>query len=224
VIFRLGTVGGNVECDGAQFINPGQTAFQVDATSIKGFFLLRKRVRAQGLVRLYGTRIDGNLECDGATFINPKAFAFEAERAEIKGYVYLRHDFRAEGAVRLIAATIGGDLVCNGQFINPGGDCLNAASINIVGSLLFRNCEARGSVKLIAASIGRTFECDGSKLVTDKGDALSAFGIRIDGNTNLGNGFEANGTVIMASAGSHSRCNLMSNLPRRSSLKATNQR
>lgn len=122
------TIGGNLECDGSQFINPGKYALNADSVNIKSYVFLRNDFKAEGEVRLLSAKIGGGLDCDSGSFINPndpndpkdrKRYALNANGVKIEGYVYLRNGFKAEGEVNLIGATIGSNLECDcSQFIN----------------------------------------------------------------------------------------------------------
>jgi hypothetical protein len=51
-----------------QFKNPGGMALTADEVTVKGTVLLRNGFSAEGLVHLYGSKIEGGLELEGARF------------------------------------------------------------------------------------------------------------------------------------------------------------
>jgi hypothetical protein len=79
------TIGGSLECLGAQFSNPNGRALSADRVEIKGSASLRDGFKAEGEVRLSGATIGGSLECVGAQFSNSNGRALSADRVEIKG-------------------------------------------------------------------------------------------------------------------------------------------
>jgi hypothetical protein len=195
------TIGGNLECDGAQFLNSKGRAFNANGVEIKGdaFF---NGFKAEGEVTLVGATIGGNLECDGAQFLNSNGDAFSADGVGIKGDAFLRNGFKAEGEVRLLGATIGGSLNCNGaQFLNSKGDALSADGAEIKGDALLRNgFKAEGGVRLVGAIIGGNLECDGAQFLNSKGGAFNADAAEIKGSAFLRNRFKAEGEVRLVGA------------------------
>jgi hypothetical protein len=195
------TIGGNLECDGAQFLNSKGRAFNANGVEIKGdaFF---NGFKAEGEVTLVGATIGGNLECDGAQFLNSNGDAFSADGVGIKGDAFLRNGFKAKGEVTLLGATIGGSLNCDGaQFLNSKGDAFSADGVGIKGDAFLRNgFKAEGEVRLLGATIGGSLNCNGAQFLNSKGDALSADGAEIKGDALLRNGFKAEGGVRLVGA------------------------
>jgi hypothetical protein len=123
-------IGGNLECDGGEFLNPpgnlpaSGAALVADGISIRGNLFLSGKFRAEGEVSLLDAQIGATLGCVGGTFRNPlkagtngKGRALSADRVNVKGDVYLSDGFNAEGRVRLPGAHVGGDLHCHrGEF------------------------------------------------------------------------------------------------------------
>ena len=135
-------IGGDLNCDGGVFDNPGQgnwlggIALTAQNLKVGGTLSLRYGFTANGQIQLYGVEIGRDLSCDGGTFHNPPqakvvgtGMALVAEGAKVKGSVYLRpgfvaasagaaalssRHFRAEGLVRLVHMEIGGDVDCHG--------------------------------------------------------------------------------------------------------------
>jgi hypothetical protein len=103
-------IGGSVKCDGRQFINPQQTALNLESAKTGPVFLkvalnlengkiVGKPFRAEGKVVLDSATISGNLACDGGVFINSGEvnsttnkypFPLRADEVRVDGDVYLR--------------------------------------------------------------------------------------------------------------------------------------
>ena len=58
-------IGGNLDCDGGQFINPGGEALAADGVKVQGSISLGAGFRAEGQVRLPGAAIGGSFNCSG---------------------------------------------------------------------------------------------------------------------------------------------------------------
>ncbi len=166
------TLGGNLDCEGAQFTaltdeagDPGD-AFSGDRLEAKGDVVFESVV-AKGAVRLLGATLGGDLDCAGARFTaltnragNP-GHAFAADGLVVRGCVFLR-GVVAQGEVRLAGATLGGDLSCTGatfegcrQDSGRRGRALDVAGADVAGSLFWRaGASAVGPLDLMAASFG----------------------------------------------------------------------
>ncbi|MGO9273190.1 MAG: hypothetical protein ACLQOO_23630 [Terriglobia bacterium] len=124
-------IGGDLECEGGTFNNPGGLALGADGAEVKeGVFL--RGFSAQGEVRLLEAQIGANLECDGGTFSNPGGFALNAERVGVKGNVFLRTGFSAQGTATLADAHIEGDLNCTGGTFKGATLDLRDASASVI--------------------------------------------------------------------------------------------
>lgn len=217
-------IGGNLECQGAQFRNPVQpnvagSGVALEATSLRvdGIVSLREKFVAEGLVQMYGAVIGGSFDCEGGTFRNPQlpdaaesGVALNLEGARITGTVRLCGEFTAQGQVSLYGAQIGRVLDCEGgKFCNPptaeirdGGVALDAESIQVGEGLRLRRSNVQGAVRLFAAEIGGNLECDGARFknpsiakIAKSGIALDAESAKITGNAYLRDKFEAEGNV-----------------------------
>jgi hypothetical protein len=148
-------IGGDLECDGAQFLNAEDLALNADGAKIEGNVFLRNRFKAEGQVNLEGATIGGALQCDGGKFLNARGLALFAHVAKIEGGVYLRY-FKAEGQVNLMGTKIGGNLECGGgNFSDPDAWALDASGAKIEGDVFLRyGFEADGEVNLSGATIG----------------------------------------------------------------------
>jgi hypothetical protein len=223
------SIGGTLDCDGAQLQNPAKpnvsgsgTALNAGHAKVAGDVLLRNGFVAEGTVWLYGAEI-GGLDCGGGKFQNPakaniegSGMALIAEGAKIAGPVYLRNGFAAEGLVRLYGAEIKGNLECSrGKFQNPAkpgvawsGVALEVATAKVEGAVILRDgFEAEGLVRLQAAEIGADLACGGGKFqnpavanVSESGTALNAEGAKVVGAVHLRDGFAAEGAVRLYGA------------------------
>ena len=195
-------IGGNLECGGGAFKNPGGDALSADRADVEGGVFLRDGFSAEGEVRLLGAQIGGSLECSGGRFENPGKKALSADGANVKGAVFLSDGFSAEGAVRLLGAQIGGSLTCSGgTFKNPRGDALSADGANVKGSVFLGDgFSAEGAVRLPGARIECDLACSGGAFKNPGKDALSADRANVKGDVFLSDGFSAEGTVLLLGA------------------------
>jgi hypothetical protein len=192
-------IGGNLDCDGATFGNPGGTALNGDKVTVAGSMFCRDGFAATGEVNLIGARIGSNLECDSGTFSNPDGIALNGDGVNVAGSMFCRHGFAATGEVNLLGARIGGNLECDGAtFGNPRGIAFNADRISIQGSVFCRHgFAAEGEVRLIAAHVGSNLECDRATISNPGGTALQADSMVIAGSMFCRNGFAATGDVTL---------------------------
>lgn len=195
-------IGGQLNCSGGTFKNPGKRALNAARINVQGDVFLREGFSAEGEVELAGAQIGGNVECYRAKFNNPGKYALSAHGVNVQGDVFIREGFSAEGEVRLVGAQIGGQLACNGgTFKNPGGEALSADHINVQGSVfLIGHFTAEGRVRLPGAQIGGNLDCSGGKFKNPGKDALTADHINVQANVFLGEGFSAEGEVRLAGA------------------------
>ena len=199
------TIDGNLECSGGQFFNGGGDALQATGVKVGGSVLLNQNFWAIGSVRLYAAVIGGNVECEDGHFSHgqqvagslQKGIALDLELAKITGSIFLGKGFTAEGTVRLYQATIAGDLDCGGgQFLNEGGDALQATGVKVGAAVSLNNdFLAAGKVSLYEATIGSDLDCRGGQFLNEGGDALQATGVKLSGAVLLLKKFVAKGKV-----------------------------
>ena len=175
-------VGGNLDCAGGKFHNPGEHALSADELAVKGSVILRHGFSAEGEVRFLGANIVGTLDCENGKFNNANGRAFSADRLTTKGGVNLRHGFSAEGEVRLLGAHIGGNLDCeSGKFNNANGRAFSADRLTTKGNVHFRNgFSAEGEVWFAGVNIGGSLDCTGGKFNNPNGYALVVEGSNIN--------------------------------------------
>ncbi len=195
-------IGGDLDCGGGTFKNPGSNALFADCARVTGSVFLNKGFTTEGEVRLLGAEIGGDLACRGGTIKNPAGRALSADRARVTGDVFLDEGFSAEGEVRLLGAEIGGGLDCSGgTFKNPGGDALSADRARVTGSVfLDEGFTAEGEVRLPGAQIGGVLDCRGGTFKNPAGKALSVDRARVTGSVFLREGFTAEGEVRLLGA------------------------
>jgi hypothetical protein len=125
--------------------------------------------------------------------------ALLADRLRVTGGLFLRRGFHATGwehrAVRLPGARIGGNLECDGAVLTSvSGVALHAEGIRVEGSVFLRRGFSAtadselGAVLLSGGFIGRSLNLLNSKLINTSGLALSASGLRVEGELMLGGG------------------------------------
>ncbi len=100
------TIGGNLECNNGQFINPDGFAIIADSVHVKGNVYLNNGFRADGEVSLHEGNIGGNLECDYSQFTKSKEYAINAYRLKVKSSVLFRKNVKIIGEVRFHGASI----------------------------------------------------------------------------------------------------------------------
>jgi sRNA-binding regulator protein Hfq len=196
------SIGGNLECDGSQFINPNAIALFADGVKIEGHVFLRNNFSAHGAVLLLYATIGKGMDCHGGQFANSNAVALNANGAKIEGPVLLYKGFKAEGNVQFSAATISGDLDCHGgQFANSNAVALSANGAKISGNMfLSGGFKAEGEVQIQGAEIGRELDCGSGQFINPQGLALVAHLAKIEGAVILGAGFKAEGGVTLLGA------------------------
>ena len=195
-------IGGDLNCEGGRFHNPGGNALHADGLTTKGSVHLRDDFSAEGEVRLLYANIGMNLNCMGGKFNNSDGDAFSADGLTTKGDVNLSGDFSADGAVRLLGANIGGNFDCEGgKFHNPGEYALSADGLATKGDVhLNGDFSAEGEVRLLNANISMNLNCMGGKFHNPDGNALCADGLATKGDAHLNGDFSAKGEVRLLGA------------------------
>lgn len=151
-------IGGDLQCNGGNFANPGKQALIADGIEVGGTVFMSEGFTAKGAVRLRGATIGGNLECGGGAFENPGRDALTADRMKVGGNVVMCESFTAKGEVRLLGADIGGDLVCRGGSFGSGkSPAINCEGMAVSGTFFFDNVNIGSGmvVNLTAAHVGR---------------------------------------------------------------------
>ncbi|MDO9067158.1 MAG: hypothetical protein Q7W05_01725, partial [Deltaproteobacteria bacterium] len=197
VKLAVANISGQLQFQGARFLNKGGNALNASGATISSSVLLSERFFAVGEVILRGAKVDGQLVCEGGNFLNHNHSAISADQARIGNNVYLSDGFRAIGEVGLSSAKINGLLICQGgRFLNRNGDALNADSMTISCDVfLSKGFRAVGEVRLLGANITGHLDCQMGRFLNHSGMALSADGAAFGSNVLLSDGFQADGAV-----------------------------
>jgi hypothetical protein len=173
-------VEGSIVLTRTQIEHPGGKAIQADRLVITGA-LLAYRLEAHGEVRVPGLRTGGNVNFSGASLFNPDGFALNGNGLHIGGSLLCEVDtygpanqrkrFSAKGILYLPSARVDSDIVLRGARL-----------------------ETNQSAP-IAVESWRS-----SDPYLDPRPALVADRLRVDGNVELSDGFEATGTLRMLNA------------------------
>ena len=195
-------IGGDLDCSGASFSNPGRDALRADGAGVEGGVYFNNGFSAEGAVGLIGAQIGRDLDCSRGTFKNPGGGALSGDRANVRGSVFLNSGFSAEGDVRLPGAQIGGNLDCSsGTFKNPGNRALSADGANVKGSVLLNDrFSAEGGVGLLGVHVGGDLDSSRGTFKNPGKDALSADRADVKGSVFLRDGFNAEGEVRLVGA------------------------
>lgn len=189
-------IGGSLDCDGGNFLDPDGVALDCDGIDVKGSIFLRKVVM-QGKANLILARIGSNLECDEGSFNNVGDVALYGDGIDVKGSIFLRKSV-IKGEVNLLYAHIGNNLDCNeGIFSHPEGFALNSDGIDVKGSVFLRNSIIQGKVTLGLAHIGSNLECDGGRFEKADGVVLDTYGADIKGSIFFRENFSAQGKLSL---------------------------
>lgn len=176
-------IGGDLDCSGAVFLNPGPAAttgravaLSADRVEVGGGAFLNGDFHAEGEVRFPTAEIRGNFSCSGGTFTNQArpggdACALGLDGMTVGGDMFLNKGFRSDGEVRLLGARIGGNLDCSGgHFANSigrgrpnGGHALSADGVVVKECVFLTDgFSADGGVGFAGAEIEKNFECIGA--------------------------------------------------------------
>lgn len=196
------TLGGNLNCSGARFLNRKGIALSANSADIAGFVHFQSyrddenarasSCRAYGEVNLVAARIGKGLVCCGVRFSNRRGVALQANASAISGDVCLyqieNDEFYALGEVNLVSAEIGGNLICTGGvFFNPGRKALNFDLSKIEsGVRLDQGFRADGEVSLRFTQIRGLLFCSGGRFVNPEGAAIRANLAHVGGSVFLG--------------------------------------
>ncbi|MBC7770283.1 MAG: hypothetical protein H7124_15995 [Phycisphaerales bacterium] len=203
VLMGSATIGGQLQCSGAQLECVGGIAFDASSAVIKGSILLDAGFAARGQISLHSAVIAGSLQCRGGTFSNPGGVAIMADNTRIEGLVMLDTGFSADGRVSFFGARAAG-FHCGGGAFTAQGDALNLDDANISGSirlneqdgLLFR---CKGRVTCVDAHVSGSLDCTAAQLSNPGATALSANDIRVGGTVILSRA-KAEGEVSFSGA------------------------
>jgi hypothetical protein len=183
------SIGGQLDCSGAQLTNPTGPALHGDGLTVDGDLVLRDNLTAtgsseDGTIRLLGAHIGGQLDCSGAQLTNSDGPALHGDELIVDGGLFLAGQFIAtgsgeDGAIRLLGARIRGQLTCSGaQLTNPTGPALNGDGLTVDGDIYFTDqftasgSGRGGTIRLLGAHIGGQFGWLGAQLGNKQGPVL----------------------------------------------------
>jgi hypothetical protein len=203
---------------------------EADCANVDGAVVLRNGFVSQGVVRLFGAKINGPLDCqDGLLLPDAAGDALICSSAEISGYVRLNGAFEAHGEVRFDGAHVTGDFNCwSGRFkrlAEPGkreGSALSCLSAFVGGEFILNQTNFEGLVNLNGTQINRGFLCSHSIFKNSQGNALSCDAASVNAGvdmtstsfhggvrfyrTHIGLDFNCAGTKLTAENGSALLC------------------
>jgi hypothetical protein len=210
VRFQRAEIGGDLRCDGGEFIYPERDALFFSRAKITGSAFLGKDINVEGITNFIDAEIGNSLECQGGHFNNPNGIAIYCSRVKVKGSVFFKESFNAKGEVSLRNAHIGGHLVgstgvfdCSTAEANASEGKLKALScegVRIVGTAYFHGVRAEGEINFIDAEIGGSFEWHGSCLSNPRSVALYCSRTNVKGSVFLHQHFKSEGEVSFRSA------------------------
>jgi hypothetical protein len=174
-------IGGQLNCDGATFSNPGGRAIDAYRLSVVDMFCKKeppeegkKPFIAEGEVHLVGAHITGSLYCSGGCFTNRNGRAIDAYALKVGQSVLFKDGFSAEGEVNLGGAYIGGRFNADGaRFSSENGYAIDASRLTVVDMFCKDGFTAEGEVNLGGARISASLDCSGGHFSNQNGYALN---------------------------------------------------
>ena len=118
-------IGGQLDCQGGRFLNPGGYAILGNSARIGSGVLLRNGFHADGEVRFFLATVGGNFECQDGNFLNASGVALDAERLHVAGNFFvglplgeseglpLQHRASINGRLSFEGMSVGGKFVLN---------------------------------------------------------------------------------------------------------------
>jgi hypothetical protein len=201
---------GQLNCRGAKLTSKDNDGYALVADGVKvgGGVFLNQEFTAAGAVSLSDADITGPLNCSGAklTGKDNDGYALVAERMKVRGGVFLGQEFTASGAVRLSGADLTGQLDCGGAKLtgkDNQGNALSADGVKVGGGVfLDQEFTASGAVRLSGADITGPLNCRGATLTgqDNNGNALVGDGVKVEGDTVLGQHVNAAGEITPVTA------------------------
>jgi hypothetical protein len=194
-----------VVLSGCRLDHPSESPLAADRLTTALLFLDRAVVTAHseaGAVKLVGAHV-GNLDCTDARIRNDGGPALAADRLQVDQDVVLSGGFEAIGAgelaaVGLIGANLG-NLDCTDATIrNDSGPALAADTLRVDREVFLRGgfqaigAGELGAVRLPGAHLGG-LDCTDARIRNNRGPALTADGLQVDGSVFLRGGFRAIG-------------------------------
>lgn len=195
VDFKNATIGGNLSCYQGKFINPDRAAIGLASSTTRGtVFMVESEV--DGWIDLQNATIERDLNCQSGHFSGGLTFA----SASIGGNVVLEKA-SVENLADLRNVHIKGNLYCRAaQFSNSNGSALSGENATVQGICNFIECHFKGRVSLFSSKLMSDVYCDSAEFITRTGDSLVFTRSAISGSLFLGEGFKAEGSVVLVGA------------------------
>ena len=203
-------IGGDLQCQGAWFINPGGVAMLADSIKVGRNLRLgspsaddatvldkQSHFRADGEICLDGAIVGEQLDCFAGHFRNRGAVALSANAAEIGGDVQLSGSFCSLGEVHFVGCEVGGQFDCEGgHFLNHRDTALTLNGARIHRDVILRDgFRAYGEVNLLGVEIDGDIDCSRASFFGAGRTALMAAGASIKQRLLLRRDFRATGEV-----------------------------
>lgn len=225
-------IGSDLSFFKAQLANSTKDSYALfcKGVRVKGTIYLKKSKVKFGYVDLSNSLIGGNLDCSDSSLLNPDGWALKAKGMDVKGSVYLNSSnegiFKAEGLVGLTGSKLGMNLICTNAQIkaeratainNNSHYALMANNMTIDGKVEMDGKDfcVNGGVSLDDSSIASYLDCNQCTIKAPpprekENFAISAGKLHVGGSIYLGEGFKAEGEVMLNDASTGRNLNLTS--------------
>ena len=141
---------GDLECQGAQLRSKAGVALLCSGMEVGHSIYLRDRFRAEGGVRMLGTRVGMTLDCSKSHFEAVKERALECERIRCAGPVFLMGS-RFSGSVSFCTASITGPLMANRARFDCAERIALDGSSATIGFVQLTKAFVRGEINFVGA-------------------------------------------------------------------------
>ncbi len=134
---------------------PGLEAERLEARG--GIYLMGAKIASR--VVLAQSSLGGNLECDGAAIDTQKGYAIDMSGLHVRSV--LARNTSLHGGMDLSGAKLLDDFDCSAAKVssNEGFLAIDASSIEVRGSVVFRRAEVNGEFRLVASQIDSDLDC-----------------------------------------------------------------
>jgi hypothetical protein len=132
------SVGLDVWCFDAVFIDKGIAALNAQGIRVLGNFLLHDGCVVVGRISLQGASIGGQFDCHEARMWSPDGVALNARSLNVGGTLSIHQGATVEGETDLTGSDIGGDLDCRGaSFDHPAGVVFRLQGARVRGTFFW---------------------------------------------------------------------------------------
>ena len=191
VALNSATIGGQLDCEGAQLNATEGDALFAQGAEIKGGVFLRS-MTATATVDLNSATIGWVLACEGAQITTAADYAISAVNARISGGVVLhpqaqkekdrvKTPFYAAGEVRFNGATLGGVYAQDVTLVaGSSGQTLSLGGATVNGAVRLDGCTSTGEILLAGSRISGRLTCERIKIGNKKGHAFNGQAMRVE--------------------------------------------